>query len=86
MAVWRRKPRSRVSVHSEKGGQYTSHDWHSFLQVNNLQASMSRRGGCHDNTVAQSFFQLLKREPIKRQLYLTRDDARSDVVDCDEMS
>jgi putative transposase len=31
MAVWRRKPKSLVSVHSEKGGQYTSHDWRSFL-------------------------------------------------------
>ena len=75
-----------MRVHSEKGGQYTSHDWHSFLQANNLQASVSCRGGCHDNAVAESFFQLLKREPIKRQLYSTRDGARSDVVDCVEMS
>ena len=45
MAEWRRKPRSRMRVHSEKGGQYTSHDWHSFLQANNLQASVSCRGG-----------------------------------------
>ena len=86
MAVWRRKPRSRVRVHSEKGGQYTSHDWQVLLKANNLQASMSRRGGCHDNAVAESFFQLLKRERIKRQLYSTRDGARSDVVDCVEMS
>jgi putative transposase len=85
MAVWRRKPKSLGSVHSEKGSQYTSHDWHSFLQANNLQASMSRRGNCHDNAVAESFFQLLKRERIKRHIYSTRDDARRDLVDYVEM-
>ena len=46
---------------------------------------MSHRGNCHDNAVAESFFQLLKRERIKRQLYLTRDDTRRDVVDYVEM-
>jgi len=85
MAVWRRKPDSLVTVHSDQGSQYTSHDWQAFLNANNLQASMSRRGNCHDNAVAESFFQLLKRERIKRHIYSTRDDARSDVVDYIEM-
>ena len=85
MAVWRRKPGSLVTVHSDQGSQYTSHDWQAFLDANNLQASMSRRGNCHDNAVAESFFQLLKRERIKRQLYLTRDDARGDIIDYIEM-
>ncbi len=85
MAVWRREPSSLVTVHSDQGSQYTSHDWQAFLKANNLQASMSRRGNCHDNAVAESFFQLLKRERIKRHIYSTRDDARSDVVDYVEM-
>ena len=85
MAVWRRKPTSKVTVHSDQGSQYTSHDWQAFLKDNNLEASMSRRGNCHDNAVAESFFQLLKRERIKRHIYSTRDDARSDVVDYIEM-
>jgi len=85
MAVWRRKPGSLVTVHSDQGSQYTSHDWQAFLDANNLQASMSRRGNCHDNAVAESFFQLLKRERIKRHIYSTRDDARRDVVDYVEM-
>jgi putative transposase len=46
---------------------------------------MSRRGNCHDNAVAESFFQLLKRERIRRQAYLTRDVARQDVFDYIEM-
>jgi putative transposase len=85
MAVWRRKPQSLVTIHSDQGSQYTSHDWQAFLDANNLQASMSRRGNCHDNAVAESFFQLLKRERIKKHIYSTRDDARGDVVDYIEM-
>jgi putative transposase len=85
MAVWRRKPTSMVTVHSDQGSQYTSHDWQEFLEVHGLQASMSRRGNCHDNAVAESFFQLLKRERIKRHIYSTRNDARSDIVDYIEM-
>ena len=46
---------------------------------------MSRRGNCHDNAVAESFFHLLKRERIRRQTYLTRDAARQDVFDYIEM-
>jgi putative transposase len=46
---------------------------------------MSRRGNCHDNAVAESFFNLLKRERIRRRKYKTREDARSDVFDYIEM-
>jgi putative transposase len=40
---------------------------------------MSRRGNCHDNAVAESFFQLLKRERIKKRIYSTRGQARADI-------
>ena len=46
---------------------------------------MSRRGNCHDNAVAERFFQLLKRERIRRRVYETRDDARADVFNYIEM-
>ncbi|KAB7661674.1 IS3 family transposase, partial [Plesiomonas shigelloides] len=72
-------------VHSDQGSQYTSHDWQTFLKIHGLQGSMSRRGNCHDNAVAESFFQQLKRERIKRKIYSTRDEARSDVFDYIEM-
>lgn len=85
MAVWRRNPGSTVTVHSDQGSQYTSHDWLAFCKDNNLQTSMSRRGNCHDNAVAESFFQLLKRERIKRQIYSSRSAARADLVDYIEM-
>jgi putative transposase len=85
MAIWRRKPRNKVLVHSDQGSQYTSHDWQSFLKQHGLEGSMSRRGNCHDNAVAESFFQLLKRARIKRQVYSTREDARADVFNYIEM-
>ena len=81
MAVWRRNQTSAVTVHSDQGSQYTSHDWQSFLKTHGLEGSMSRRGNCHDNAVAESFFQLLKRERIRRKIYTTRNEARSDVFD-----
>ena len=79
MAVWRRKPPAGLLVHSDQGTQFTGHDWQDFLKAHGLVSSMSRRGNCHDNAVAESFFQLLKRERIKRRIYVTREGAKSDV-------
>lgn len=81
MAIWRRGPKHQVMVHSDQGSQYTSHDWQAFLKSHGLESSMSRRGNCHDNAVAESFFQLLKRERVKRRIYTTREDARADIFD-----
>jgi putative transposase len=80
-AVWRRKPRTRVMIHSDQGSQFTSREWQMFLGQHNLEASMSRRGNCHDNAVAESFFRLLKRERIRRRTYVTREAARQDVFE-----
>ena len=57
MVVWRRKPNNAVLVHSDQGSQYTSIDWQNCLKTHNWVCSMSRRGNCHDNAVAESFFQ-----------------------------
>ena len=81
MAVWRRKPTSKLIVHSDQGSQFTSHEWQSFLKQHNLEASMSRRGNCYDKAVAESFLQLLKRERIRRKTCSTRQQARSDIFD-----
>ncbi|WP_094076169.1 IS3 family transposase [Notoacmeibacter marinus] len=85
MAVWRRKPAGKVMVHSDQGSQFTSWEWQTFLRQHNLEPSMSRRRNCHDNAVAESFFQLLKRERIRRRTYPTRDDARGDVFEYIEL-
>ncbi len=84
-AVWRRRPKNEVIIHSDQGSQFGSHDWRDFLKTHKLKPSMSRRGNCHDNTVAESFFQLLKRERIRRRVYTTREQARADIFDYIEM-
>lgn len=85
MAVWRRKPKQRVLIHSDQGSQFTSMEWAGFIRAHNFEHSMSRRGNCHDNAVADSFFSLLKRERIRRRTYKTREEARQDVFDYVEM-
>jgi putative transposase len=84
-AVWKRKPGPGVLVHSDQGCQFTSDDWQSFLKEHRMVPSMSRRGNCHDNAVAESFFSALKKERIKRRIYPTRQTATSDVFDYIEM-
>ena len=85
MAVWRRKPKSKVVIHSDQGSQFTSLEWQAFLKTHNLEASMSRRGNCYDNAVAESFFHLLKSERIRKKTYATREEARQDVFNYIEL-
>jgi putative transposase len=85
MAVWRRKPKHRAPIHSDQGSQFNSMDWAAFARAHNLERSMSRRGNCHDNAMVESFFNLLKRERIRRRTYNTREEARQDVFDYIEM-
>jgi putative transposase len=85
MAVWRRKPRERVTIHSDQGSQYSSDDWLKFCNHRNLETSMRRRGNCRNNTVAESFFSNLKKQRIKTRIYITGELARADIFDCIEM-
>jgi putative transposase len=85
MAVRRRRPRQQVVVHSDQGTQYGSDDWHRFCRDHSLAPSMSRRGNCWDNAVAESFFGSLKRERVNRRNYKTVGEARVDVFDYIEM-
>ncbi len=84
-AVWRRKPRAKVMIHSDLGSQFTCREWQVFLSQHNLDTCMSRRGNCQDNAVAESFSQPLKRERIRRRTYATRDAARQDEFEYIEM-
>lgn len=74
-----------ILVHSDQGSRFTRMDWAAFLKHHNLEHSISRRGNCHDNAVAESFFDLLKPKRIRRGTYRTREEARRDVFDGIEM-
>ena len=85
MAVWARQPKKSVLVHSDQGSQYGSADYLAFMKANNLEPSMSRRGNCHDNAVAESFFATFKKRVTKRKIYATREDAKREIFNFIEM-
>ena len=81
MAVWRRKPKDSVIIHSDQGSQFGSDEFTRWCKDNRLSPSMSRRGNCWDNAVAESFFSNLKSEQIKKRIYSTRAEAKSEIFD-----
>jgi putative transposase len=76
MAVWRRGKARSVIVHSDQGSTYASSDYQKLLKENDLLCSMSRKGECLDNAVAESFFGTLKTELVDHEDYRTRDEAK----------
>jgi putative transposase len=85
MAVWRRRPEAGLIFHSDRGSQYCSHAFQKELNINGMISSMSRKGDCWDNSVAESFFSSLKKERVFDARYATREEARRDIVDYIEM-
>jgi len=79
MALWQRKGKSSVILHSDRGTQFTSDEYQRFLKQHNVICSMSAVGSCADNAAAESFFGVLKRERVNRQFYKTYAQARSDI-------
>jgi putative transposase len=80
-ALWRRRPKNRVMIHSDQGVQFTSDAWVRFCRDHNVERSMSRRGNCYDNAVAESFFSSLKKERVRGRIYSTLNEARADIFD-----
>ena len=85
MALGRRAPATGLLHHSERGGQYACQDYQRLLATHGLRCSMSRKGECLDNAVAERFFGSLKRERTDQRHYTTRQEARADVVEYIEM-
>jgi len=56
MALMQRKPGEGLLHHSDRGCQYTSEAYQSFLKTHGIQVSMSRKGNCWDNAVMERFF------------------------------
>ncbi len=81
MAIWQRQPKAGLIVHSDRGSQYASKAYRHLLQANDFIGSMSRKGNCWDNAVAESFFGSLKQERVQWRHYQTRCEAQQDVLD-----
>ena len=85
-AVFRiQKSDVKVILHSDQGSQYSSYEYRTFLKHHNIIPSMSRRGNCYDNAVAESFFKTLKKELVRKQVFLTREVAASKIFEYIEM-
>ena len=80
MAIWQRHPEAGLIVHSDRGSQYTSKAYKRLLKAHGFIGSMSRKGNCWDNSVAESFFGTLKQERVQWRHYQTRYEAQQDVM------
>ena len=81
MALWHRRPEAGLIVHSDRGSQYASKAYRCMLKNGGFGGSMSRKGDCWDNAVAESFFASLKKERVQWKHYQTRAEAKQDILD-----
>jgi putative transposase len=81
MAVSARKPAAGLIVHTDRGSQYACRDYVHFILANGIVPSMSRKGDCWDNAVAESFFASLKVEIKPERIWKTREEARTAIFE-----
>lgn len=79
MAVINRRPDRGLTHHTDRGNLYVSHKYRALQAKHDIVASMSRKGNCYDNAVAESFFASLKNERVHFKDYRTRQEAKSDI-------
>ena len=75
LAKKKEKVTAELQLHSDQGFQYTSNAYFNLTKEYNITPSMSRRGNCYDNAMAENFFGILKAECINRRKILTYDEA-----------
>ena len=76
MAIWQRKPAKGLIWHTDRGSQYAAKSHRDLLKEHHIIQSMSRRGDCWDNAVAESFFHTLKTELTHHRKFKTREEAK----------
>jgi len=81
MAVTHRRPSSGLIVHSDRGAQYASELYQNMLKQHGFVCSMSRKGNCWDNAVAERFFLNLKMERVWQRQYANHTEAKADITD-----
>jgi transposase InsO family protein len=85
MAIGRRLPGVDLLCHSDRGSQYTSGDYQDLLELHGIECSMSRRGNCWDNAMAESFFGTIKTELLYRRPWPTLESARQAIAEYIEL-
>ncbi len=84
-AIGRRRPPAGCIFHSDRGVQYACKDFRKVLEHYKFRQSMSKKGDCFDNAVAESFFHTLKVEHVYQHRYATRAEARQSIFEYVEM-
>ena len=84
-AILRRNPSKGLICHSDRGSQYAGNDFKALLAQHEFIGSMSKKGDCWDNAVAESFFHTLKVELIHRMKFKTREEAKRRIFEYVEM-
>ena len=84
-AIGRRNPPAGLIHHSDRGSQYASGDYQDLLKKHKITPSMSRKGDCWDNAVAESFLHTLKVEKVNRYRFKTRNEAKCEIFEYVEM-
>ena len=79
MAVARRQPEPGLIVHSDQGQPYASRDYRACIKQYEMLQSMSRKGDCWDNAVAESFFASVAFELIDQQVFASRSVAKREL-------
>ena len=75
-AILRRNPGKGLILHSDRGSQYAGNDFKALLAQNKFIGSMSKKGDCWDNAVAESFIHTLKVECVHRNKFRTHNEAK----------
>ena len=81
MAIKRRNPNKGLIYHTDRGSQYASYEHKNLLEKYGIIQSMSKKGDCWDNAVAESFFHSLKTELIHHENFLTRKQANEKIFE-----
>jgi len=81
MAIEHRNPQAGLLWHTDRGSQYASYSHKDLLLKNNITQSMSRKGNCWDNAVAESFFKSLKNELIYQRYFYTKKQAKNEIFE-----
>jgi transposase InsO family protein len=79
MALRHRNPKKGLIWHTDRGSQYASYSHKDLLEKYNITQSMSRRGNCWDNAVAESFFKSLKNELVYQTVFFTKKRAKEEI-------
>ena len=81
MAIWQRKPPKGLIWHTDRASQYCSDSHLKIIKQHGIKQSMSRKGNCWDNAVAESFFHTIKTELVYQHKFKTREEAKHTIFE-----